>query len=73
MLISGIRWPRLVSVMGVVWVIGRVVYAVGYTSKGEGNVEGKGRWMGGGFYLAAVTQVGFLLGVMKMGWDLVRG
>jgi glutathione S-transferase len=63
----------LVSVMGVVWVIGRVVYAVGYTSKSGGNVDGKGRRMGGGFYLAAVTQVGFLLGVMKMGWDLVRG
>jgi glutathione S-transferase len=73
MLISGLRWPELVSAMGVVWILGRVVYAVGYTSKGEGNVEGKGRWMGGGFYMAAVTQVGFMVGVGKLGWDLIVG
>jgi glutathione S-transferase len=73
MLISGLEYPKMTAVAGIVWVLGRVMYAVGYTSKEEGNVDGKGRWLGGGFYLAAVTQVGFVLGVMKMGWDLVRG
>lgn len=72
MLISGIEYPRLAAAAGIVWILGRVVYAVGCTSTSEKNVEGKGRWSGGGFYMAATSEVGFLVGVGKMGWDMLR-
>ncbi|KAJ4983316.1 MAPEG family protein [Stagonosporopsis vannaccii] len=44
LLISGLRWPVATAVLGAVWSVNRIVYAIGYTnSGGEG---GKGRYYG---------------------------
>jgi glutathione S-transferase len=72
MLVTGLRYPMLSAAAGVVWMLGRVMYATGYTSASEKNVNGQGRWYGGGFWLAAVMQVGYMGLVGKMGWDLLR-
>jgi glutathione S-transferase len=72
MLITGLTYPKMSAAAGIVWILGRWMYAVGYTSESEDNVGGKGRWWGGGFYLAAVAQVGFLVGVGWMGWDMLQ-
>lgn len=71
MLVGGLMYPRLAAGAGAAWVLGRVVYALGYTRVGGWNVEGRGRFSWGGFYVAAVSQV--LLGglVGKVGWDLL--
>jgi glutathione S-transferase len=44
LLISGLRWPVATAVLGAVWSVNRVVYAVGYTRSGEEG--GKGRYYG---------------------------
>jgi glutathione S-transferase len=72
MLISGLQYPVYSAVAGSIWMLGRVIYATGYTSTNEKNIDGKGRMSYKGFYLAATTQVSFLLLVGKMGWDLLR-
>lgn len=72
MLISGLEYPKLAAAAGALWILGRVIYATGYTSTSPKNINGRGRWNGGGFYLAATSQVGFLVLVAKMGVDLLR-
>ena len=72
MLISGLVYPRLAAVLGAAWVLGRFVYAVGYTSTSKVNVDGAGRFFWGGFHVAAVTQVGLLVLVGKVGIDMLR-
>lgn len=71
LLLSGLRWPRVAAGLGVVWVMGRVLYARGYTNEGKGNVDGRGRWDGGGFAVAAVSQVVLGVGVGVLGWEVV--
>jgi glutathione S-transferase len=72
MLISGLQYPKLAAALGSAWVFGRVIYAIGYTSTSETNVNGKGRFTAGGFHLAALSQVGFLVLVGKIGVDMLR-
>lgn len=72
MLISGFEYPKLAAGLGAVWVVGRYIYAVNYTSVSEENVNGKGRFGGGGFHLSALSQVGLLVLVGKIGVDLLR-
>lgn len=66
LLIAGLRWPVASSVLGMIWNVGRTVYAVGYTSKSGKN--GNQRLYG------TVQYIGFLglLGMLgKMGFDMV--
>ncbi|KAK5174594.1 uncharacterized protein LTR77_001675 [Saxophila tyrrhenica] len=49
MLVAGVQYPIASSVMGVGWVLSRVVYAVGYTRKDK--TDGSGRLIGSGFWL----------------------
>jgi len=72
MLISGLRYPIFAAAAGALWIFGRILYATGYTSTSENNVNGSGRWAYGGFRLSAITQVGFLVLVGKIGVDLLR-
>jgi glutathione S-transferase len=72
LLISGLTYPKISAVMGSAWLVGRWVYATGYTSADEGNVNGRGRWRYGGFQVAATVQVGFICVLGKMGWDSLR-
>ncbi|KAF2819309.1 membrane-associated proteins in eicosanoid and glutathione metabolism [Ophiobolus disseminans] len=44
MLIAGLRWPVAIGVMGGLWSVNRVVYALGY--KASGGQGGKGRYYG---------------------------
>lgn len=44
MLIAGLRYPRAVGVMGMLWAVNRVIYALGY--KASGKTGGKGRYYG---------------------------
>ncbi|CAO2651692.1 Nn.00g042620.m01.CDS01 [Neocucurbitaria sp. VM-36] len=65
MLIAGLKYPVAVGVLGAVWSVNRVVYAVGYTrSGGEG---GKGRYYGALWMLAHYAMV---LMAGKAAWDL---
>lgn len=49
-----------------------MIYALGYSRQGAWNVEGKGRFLGKGFYIAATSQVALLMLVGKMGWDMLE-
>ena len=49
MLITGLEYPIATSIMGVGWVVSRIVYAIGYTQKDK--VDGKGRLAGMPFWL----------------------
>jgi len=72
MLLSGLRYPVAAAALGGVWLVSRIAYAVGYTSKSEKNVAGKGRYnppFGGLFWLC---QLGFFGMVVKGGVDLIR-
>lgn len=69
MLIGGLKYPVSAASLGAVWVLGRIVYAFGYTSTSPKNVDGSGRFFNGGFHLAAVSHVALVLLVGKMGLD----
>jgi glutathione S-transferase len=72
MLITGLKYPKLAAGAGALWILGRVAYAVGYTSPSEKNVNGSGRFSMHGFHLTALSQVGFLVLVGKIGVDMLR-
>lgn len=72
MLIAGLRYPNTAAAAGMVWIFGRILYALGYSSANESNVDGKGRFYYGGFHLSALSQVVFVLLVGKMGFDLLK-
>jgi hypothetical protein len=65
LLIGGLRYPLLSSAFGLVWSLGRVVYALGYTSKTKDN--GKGRLAGAFFWLA---QLGLFVNAGLTGYNL---
>jgi glutathione S-transferase len=72
MLISGLESPRLAAALGLIWVVGRVGYALGYTSADKHNVDGKGRFYYGGFHAASLSQIALLVLVARQGWDLLH-
>ncbi|XPS69730.1 Glutathione transferase [Ascochyta lentis] len=72
LLLAGLKYPRLAALLGLLWCAGRVVYAMGYTSQSEENVEGSGRWAFGGYHVAAVCQVVLVGLVGWMGVGLLR-
>lgn len=53
LLISGFKYPVLSAGMGGLWVISRIMYAVGYTTPQYKN--GRGRMWGAGQYLATAS------------------
>ncbi|KAF2201781.1 membrane-associated proteins in eicosanoid and glutathione metabolism [Delitschia confertaspora ATCC 74209] len=64
LLIAGLGYPRAAAVMGALWVVNRIVYAVGYT-RSEGSA-GKGRYYGILWMLAHYGLVGM---AGKVAWD----
>jgi len=56
MLVGGLKYPLATSALSVVWMVGRIVYAVGYTAKGRN--DGKGRLPGSFFWLAQLALYG---------------
>jgi len=65
MLIAGLEYPRAAAIMGGLWSVFRVLYAVGYTDSSK--KEGKGRFYGG---LWPLPQFGLVALAGKVGWDL---
>ncbi|KAK6008688.1 hypothetical protein QM012_000591 [Aureobasidium pullulans] len=65
LLIGGLRYPLLSSAFGLVWSLGRIVYAVGYTAQNKEN--GKGRLAGAFFWLA---QLGLFINAGLTGYNL---
>lgn len=55
LLISGLRWPVATAILGAVWSVNRIIYAIGYTNSGEEG--GKGRYYGIGWGLAHYTLI----------------
>jgi glutathione S-transferase len=45
MLIAGVDYPLVASGLGVVWILGRIVYAIGYTN--PSGTRGEARSRGG--------------------------
>lgn len=64
MLIAGLKYPMAAAVLGGVWSVNRVVYAIGYTNGAEG---GKGRYYGVLWMLAHYVMIGM---AGKAAWDL---
>jgi glutathione S-transferase len=64
MLIAGLKYPAVVAALGAVWSANRVVYAVGYTRRGEQG--GKGRYWGAAWMIAHYSLV---LMSAKVAWD----
>jgi glutathione S-transferase len=71
MLISGLRFPKFAAVAGAIWIVGRVIYTLGYTSTSAKNVDGESRFAYGGFYIAALSQTAYVVAVSKMGLDML--
>lgn len=65
LLTAGLRWPVASSVLGALWGVSRIVYAVGYTRVDKKN--GSGRLYGSLYALAQLALIGM---VGKMGWDV---
>jgi glutathione S-transferase len=66
LLIAGLKYPVTSAALGVLWSIGRVLYATGYTLVEKKN--GSGRHRGTFFW---VGQVGLYALVVKTGYDLL--
>ena len=66
LLVAGVRYPVASAVLGQVWNLGRVVYAVGYTQRD--GTDGKGRLYGSVHYLGFLGLLGLLA---KTGVDMV--
>jgi len=68
LLISGLKFPLIAAVLGLVWNAGRVVYALGYTSR-EKN-DGSGRLSGAFFWFA---QLALYILTGTVGYQLITG
>jgi len=52
LLISGLKFPTISAGMGIVWIAGRVAYALGYARKDQTVQDGgKGRYAGAWWYV----------------------
>ena len=56
MLVAGVRYPLVSAGLGAVWMVFRVVYAVGYTQADK--EKGSGRLVGSPFWLAQLGLFG---------------
>jgi len=66
LLVAGVRYPVASAVLGQIWNVGRVVYAIGYTQKDGKN--GSGRLYGSVQYIGFFGLIGLLA---KFGVDMV--
>jgi len=66
LLVAGVRYPVAAAVLGQIWNVGRVVYAIGYTQKDGKN--GSGRLYGSVQYIGLIGVVGLMA---KFGMDMV--
>jgi glutathione S-transferase len=66
-LIAGVKYPEYATAIGAVWLVLRSLYLYGYVYSGK--PQGKGRMMGGMFWLAQGALWG--LSVFGVGWDLL--
>lgn len=55
-LIAGLRYPLATTAIGTLWAVFRIMYAIGYTKKDA--QEGRGRLVGGGFWLCQLALYG---------------
>ncbi|KAH7346945.1 glutation S-transferase [Pyrenochaeta sp. MPI-SDFR-AT-0127] len=55
MAIAGLKYPVVVGVLGAVWSVNRVIYAIGYTN--SGSEGGKGRYYGALWMVAHYSMV----------------
>lgn len=60
LLVGGLKYPRLSSALGVTWLVGRVVYTIGYTNSKIGS-QGEGRYKGVFGVLAQLVMTGLSL------------
>ncbi|KAF2026945.1 glutation S-transferase [Setomelanomma holmii] len=67
LLIAGLRYPVAVAVMGAVWSVNRVVYAIGYTN--SATEGGKGRYYGALWMIVHYVLIGM---AGKSAWDIAR-
>ncbi|KAG9189235.1 glutathione S-transferase [Alternaria panax] len=66
MLITGLRYPIAAAVLGAVWSVNRVAYAIGYSRSGEDG--GKGRYYGA---LGIIAHYVLVLMSSKAAYDLI--
>jgi glutathione S-transferase len=64
MLISGLQYPMATAILGAVWSVNRVIYALGYTNGSEG---GKGRYYGILWMIAHYAMIGM---AGKAAWNM---
>jgi glutathione S-transferase len=72
LLLSGLTYPIPASIAGVVWIVSRAGYALGYTSTSEKNVNGRGRFSGGLGSLYYFVHIAYLYMTIKTGVDLLK-
>lgn len=56
LLLAGLKYPIASSVLGVIWLTGRIIYAVGYTRSDKTN--GSGRLLGSHYFIAQMGLFG---------------
>ena len=66
LLVGGVSYPRAAAAFGLVWSVGRAMYAVGYTNPAK--EKGSGRHRGGLQYIGILGLVGL---VVKTAYDLL--
>jgi glutathione S-transferase len=64
MLMAGVEYPLVTTALGAGWLLGRMIYALGYTRKDQSN--GKGRLAGSFFWLFQFSLFGLA------GWTGVK-
>lgn len=69
MLIGGLKYPVAMSALGAVWIVGRVLYGLGYKNSSH-NSTGQGRYKGGVALLVQVPMTGLALWT---GYQLAMG
>lgn len=67
LLIAGISLPTASALLGASWLVARVMYAIGYTSKNK--KEGKGRYLGGWWVFPHLSLMGMAL---YSSWQLLN-
>ena len=69
MLVGGLEYPKAYAAAGAVWLVGRVLYAVGYKNSKHGS-KGEGRHIGA---IGPVVQLGMMVGSLWVGYKLAMG
>lgn len=69
MLIGGLKYPVAMSSMGAAWIVGRVLYGIGYKNSAH-NSTGQGRYKGA---LAAIVQIPMVGLSLWVGYQFAMG